>query len=70
MANEQLAFLQNAVCYTGTGMQGFQLLAKFVHIATDVQEHEEDASVSGVVTVMIHVGLHLCSATCARKGNI
>ena len=59
MADEAFALLQEVVGDGGAGVQGLEVLAQLAELRADVQEHEQDAPVRGIVAVMLHVALHL-----------
>lgn len=59
LANEGFAFLKQVVGDRGARVQGFEVLTQLVQLCADVQEHEQNPPVRGVVAVMLRVALHL-----------
>lgn len=59
MANKGFTFLEEVVGDRGARVQGFKVLAELAQLRADVQEHEQNALVCGVVAVVFHVALHL-----------
>lgn len=64
VADVHLALLQDGIGAAVSRVQGLQPLAKLVQFTADVEKHQEDAFVGGIVAIVVHVRLHLLDKQC------
>lgn len=70
LADQGFAFLEQVVGDRGARVQGLEALAQLVQLRADVQEHEQNAPVRGVVAVMVRVALYLQGPREGSSGSV